>query len=42
MNALTASRPLDNALLPDFDSEASWTRLQSAYLNCPKVERGAV
>jgi len=36
LNAFTADRPLENALLPDFDLEANWARVLETNVRCPK------
>lgn len=36
MNAFTSPSPLENALIPGFDSAATWVRLQDAYAHCPR------
>lgn len=36
MNAFISPSPLDNALIPNFDAESTWARLQEAYAHCPK------
>jgi hypothetical protein len=35
LNAFTAERPLENALLPGFDLEANWARVLETNVHCP-------
>jgi hypothetical protein len=36
LGSITSSNPLGDALLPKFDAENTWARLQHTYLRCPK------